>query len=171
MSSTLDDSFNVGQMSATLPFPDSRRQAAAGGVRHAVIRRHQSMYVHPRASADMTATAHVPKHFSDAHEVSRPVVTLQRSKTTAGGLHYRSTSIARLHQHHRTGATMLRHRPSKASAMSGAARMIRHAQPNAAGSAYDVNHNHIVHPQQQQQQPPKRTFSNAEDLCEFQVSL
>jgi len=75
-------------------------------MRHAVIRRHQSMYIHPRAAADIqpaflansSQTTPRPGPYKVA-EVSgrsevRPVVTLQRSKSTAAAsLHYRSTAI------------------------------------------------------------------------------
>lgn len=78
-------------------------------MRHAVIRRHQSMYIHPRATTDIhqNAALHLPYKM---HEVSgksevRPIVTLQRSKTTVGAasssstpLHYRSTPIRQMQQ-------------------------------------------------------------------------
>ena len=75
-------------------------------MRHAVIRRHQSMYVHSRATSESMAGATTggsspsaataappfrPYRMQEASGKSevRPIVTLQRSKTTAASLHYR----------------------------------------------------------------------------------
>ena len=80
-------------------------------MRHAVIRRHQSMYIHPKTTTDIAPSHGAGKLHNMAvgssqtlqpykmHEVSgksevRPIVTLQRSKTTvgavnSGSLHYR----------------------------------------------------------------------------------
>ena len=88
-----------------------REQLATGKGRHAVIRRHQSMYIHPRATEllppfNVSSSNEVPTF--NMHEVSgksevRPIVTLKRSKTTVGQssgfangnnptLHYRGAS-------------------------------------------------------------------------------
>lgn len=69
-------------------------------MRHAVIRRHQSMYIHPRTTTEIQSNIgnnnnNQPfkvQEVSGKSEV-RPIVTLQRSKTTAGSLHYRSVSV------------------------------------------------------------------------------
>ncbi|TRY63319.1 hypothetical protein TCAL_01829 [Tigriopus californicus] len=92
-----------------LPAPNHRNSnsAGAGTMRHAIIRRHQSMYIHPRTTTEIQAAKDLTSHYK-MHEVSgksevRPIVTLQRSKTTAGAtsnsLHYRATSIQTLHSH------------------------------------------------------------------------
>jgi hypothetical protein len=89
---------------------ESISQREAKG-RHAVIRRHQSMYIHPRATEllppfgggtnSTTANNELPTAFK-LHEVSgqsevRPIVTLKRSKTTVGQFaaspHYRSSTL------------------------------------------------------------------------------
>jgi len=68
----------------------------AGTMRHAIIRRHNSMY----ASSTRTVGPNPFQPPYKLHDVSgasevRPIVTLQRSKTsiTPGSLHYRSSSI------------------------------------------------------------------------------
>lgn len=68
----------------------------AGAMRHAIIRRHNSMY----ASSTRTVGPNPFQPPYKLHDVSgasevRPIVTLQRSKTsiTPGSLHYRSSSI------------------------------------------------------------------------------
>ncbi len=65
-----------------------------GKMRHAVIRRHQSMYIHPRAQSSNAEMAQVRPAAYRLQEVSgksevRPIVTLQRSNTTAASMHYR----------------------------------------------------------------------------------
>lgn len=120
---------SLGDGDAPAPPPPNKAPSASSGggqqggsgtgprpmqMRHAVIRRHQSMYIHPRATTDIA-----PSHGGGGgssklaqlgvgssqtlqpyklHEVSgksevRPIVTLQRSKTTVGAtgtsLHYR----------------------------------------------------------------------------------
>ena len=65
--------------------------STAGGnrMRHAVIRRHQSMYIHPRATENLVPAAFASSQPYKLHEVSgnsevRPIVTLKRSHTTVG---------------------------------------------------------------------------------------
>lgn len=77
-------------------------------MRHAVIRRHQSMYIHPRATENLIPAAFASSQPYKLQEVSgnseiRPIVTLRRSHTTVGQtststLHYNSTSLQKNQQ-------------------------------------------------------------------------
>ena len=71
-------------------------------MRHAVIRRHQSMYIHPRATENLIPAAFASSQPYKLQEVSgnsevRPIVTLRRSHTTVG-----QTSTSTMHYHSST---------------------------------------------------------------------
>ena len=81
--------------------------AGGNGMRHAVIRRHQSMYIHPRATENLIPAAFASSQPYKLHEVSgnseiRPIVTLKRSHTTVGqmssNLHYTHSSTLQKNQ-------------------------------------------------------------------------
>ena len=78
------------------------------GMRHAGIRRHQSMYIHPRATENLIPAAFASSQPYKFQEVSgnseiRPIVTVRRSHTTVGQtststLHYHSASLQKNQQ-------------------------------------------------------------------------
>ena len=68
-----------------------------GGMRHAIIRRHNSMYTASTSTRAMAGPFQAPYKLQDVSGASevRPIVTLQRSKTSVtpgSGLHYRSAA-------------------------------------------------------------------------------
>ena len=148
-------------------------------MRHAVIRRHQSMYIHPRATENLIPAAFASSQPYKLHDVSgsseiRPIVTLKRSHTTVGqtssssNLHYTHSSTLQKNQQQKTfrAASKLqalrqqhlqnqRDLPNQAHA----SRYLDHNQNNAMG--YDSRKRrrkslspsaYFTHQQQQQQQ-------------------
>lgn len=83
--------------SSTNRYQKHHHEQLPSKMRHAVIRRHQSMYIHPRTTSEIQATMPYKMHEVSGKSEVRPIVTLQRSKTTAGAtpssLHYKSTAI------------------------------------------------------------------------------
>jgi hypothetical protein len=137
----------------------------AGQMRHAVIRRHQSMYIHPRTTTEITSASFGVGGGGNAsvvqpyklHDVPggksevRPIVTIKRSKTTAASLHYRATSIQALHK----------------NTFGNAAGNSKYAT-TARTAAREYNHNTIPHPIRRK---PSNAYNATEELCEFQVTL
>ena len=102
----------------------------AGAMRHAIIRRHNSMY----ASSTRTVGPNPFQPPYKLHDVSgasevRPIVTLQRSKTsiTPGSLHYRSSSIQGIARYLSDALLYI----TQNGPSSG-----RTAQPHSSGSIY-----------------------------------
>ncbi len=141
--------------------------SGAGQMRHAVIRRHQSMYIHPRTTTEIApatfgvgggGTANVIPPYK-LHDVGggksevRPIVTVKRSKTTAASLHYKATSIQALHKNtFGSGVNAGGNGPSN----------------KYASRQRDYNHNTIPHPIRRK---PSNAYNATEELCEFQVRI
>ena len=140
-----------------------RGGGGAGQMRHAVIRRHQSMYIHPRTTTEITpasfgvgggGTTNMSQPYK-LHDVPggksevRPIVTVKRSKTTAASLHYKATSIQALHKN-----------------TFGAANNGGKFVSSRTSNVRDYNHNTIPHPVRRK---PSNAYNATEELCEFQV--
>ena len=127
------------------------------------------MYIHPRTTSEIqpsfTTQQPQPQPHQNPHqahyklqEVSgksevRPIVTLQRSKTTAASLHYRSTAIQGLH--HQRGTFTGNNRGLD----------LANKAPTSGGM-------HFYNTLGRARKPcPSRGFANSEELCEFQVNL
>ena len=140
----------------------SQKENAAPGVktgRHAVIRRHQSMYIHPRATELLPPfnTGGDPVPNFNMQEVSgqsevRPIVTLKRSKTTVG------TSNTTMH--YRGAATLQPPRTFRSN--SNKMKFIDH-------NVYGTNkRKHYANPGAT---PNAGSHLRMDDICEFQVSF
>ena len=74
------------------PVPTISERVEPAGMRHAIIRRHNSLYspaTRTGPGPGLLAPPYKLHDVSGASEV-RPIVTLQRSKTSAASLHYRA---------------------------------------------------------------------------------
>ena len=146
-------------------------------MRHAVIRRHQSMYIHPRATTEIQpvngmgisatgrpATLKRPQTFQP-HE--KPTVNLQRSKTTIGSssaMHYRSTPVLNTQRNGLPGAggsVIGRNSATLPKFMTGVGGSSRNVSQGS--SSNNNNQGRNVHTS------PRRRHTNIEEMCEFQV--
>lgn len=158
------------------------RESTSGskGGRHAVIRRHQSMYIHPRATELLppfsTSTAggagnEVPTF--NMHEVSgksevRPIVTLKRSKTTVG--HFNTNSSNTLL--YRGAATLQPPRTFRSNSVAKQMKLFDHNH-NIYGTNKRKSHHHYG----SNANPPSAattatspgSYNMLDDICEFQV--
>ncbi len=132
--------------------PLRHHRSGAGHMRHAVIRRHQSMYIHPRATSEMSNQPPPVLRPYRMQEVSgksevRPIVTLQRSKTTAGSMHYRATSVMQRNTFNTLGGG------------------------GVGGGGGGGGGGRVASGQQQQHHfgAPTHVFTTTEELCEFQA--
>ena len=133
-------------------------------MRHAVIRRHQSMYIHPRATESLIPAAFASSQPYKLHEFStsnsevRPIVTLKRSHTTVGqsssstNMHYQHSSTLQKNQQQKTfrAASKLQalrqqhllqnqqHRDQIQSSSNHASRYLDHGQNNNVINGYDA---------------------------------
>ena len=144
-----------------------REQLANGKGRHAVIRRHQSMYIHPRATELLPPFNNAGGGNNELptfnlHEVSgksevRPIVTLKRSKTTVGQhtaslgptLHYRGASTLQPPRTFRSGSSS-----------------------NIPKTSFDHNHNIYGTNKRGSKASHHHHYANThllDDICEFQV--
>ena len=139
----------------TLSEAVSQREAANGkGGRHAVIRRHQSMYIHPRATELVPPSfAELPTfHMQEASGKSevRPIVTLKRSKTTVGQMHTASPATSAVH--YRGSATLQPPRTFRSNSVAKQMKLFDHNH-NIYGTNKRKSHHYLPF----------------DDICEFQV--
>ena len=146
-----------------------REQLTANGKgRHAVIRRHQSMYIHPRATELLppfsnSSNSELPTF--NLHEVSgksevRPIVTLKRSKTTVGQTGTGFQSQQRPTLHYRGASTLQPPRTFRSSSSSSS---------NINGNK-KFDHNHNIYGTNKRK--AHHHYANThllDDICEFQV--
>ena len=137
--------------------------AGGNGMRHAVIRRHQSMYIHPRATESLIPAAFASSQPYKLHDFNsnsdvRPIVTLKRSHTTVGqtssstNMHYQHSSTLQKNQQQKTfrAASKLQalrqqhllqnqqHRDQIQSSSNHASRYLDHGQNNNVINGYDA---------------------------------
>ena len=135
--------------------------------KHAVIRRHQSMYIHPRTTEPVPLAPYKLRDVAGGQSEVRPIVTLKRSHTTVGN----SNATAPVHGYNRTFKTNSR----------------------AGRSRYDNNNNNLfagnnLHHRSRGETNRKRRKSLSpsayinhadrqgqhfefEEICEFQVNI
>ena len=138
----------------------SQREPNGKGGRHAVIRRHQSMYIHPRATelVPPSSFAELPAfHMQEASGKSevRPIVTLKRSKTTVGQMPHTtpaSASATSAVLNYRGSATL---QPPRTFRSNSVAKQMK---------LYD--HNHNIYGTNKRKSHHYLPF---DDICEFQV--
>ena len=134
----------------------SQREPNGKGGRHAVIRRHQSMYIHPRATELVPPSfTELPAfHMQEASGKSevRPIVTLKRSKTTVGQMHS-TTSSSAAPLHYRGSATLQPPRTFRSNSVAKQMKLFDHNH-NIYGTNKRKSHHYL------------QAF---DDICEFQV--
>lgn len=132
-------------------------EAASSKSRHAVIRRHQSMYIHPRATEvlpSFSSPNEVPTF--NMHEASgksevRPIVTLKRSKTTVGQVSQHQPTL-----HYRGASTL---QPPTRTFRSNS--IAKQQQMKL------FDHNHNIYGTNKRK---SHHYSHFDDICEFQVA-
>ena len=115
--------------------------AGGNGMRHAVIRRHQSMYIHPRATENLIPAAFASSQPYKLHEVSgnsevRPIVTLKRSHTTVG----QTSSSSNMHSYH--SSTLQKNQQQKTFRAASKLQALRqqHLQNHQRGDSSQQSH-------------------------------
>lgn len=146
----------------------SQRENAGGkGGRHAVIRRHQSMYIHPRATELLPPfnTANEVPTFN-LHEVSgksevRPIVTLKRSKTTVGQFTTPTNTL-----HYRGSSTLQPPRTFRSNSVAKQMKLFDHNH-----NIYGTNKRKSHHYSNTSPNGGGGGYNMLDDICEFQVKI